>query len=71
MNPEESNEFFHNCAVAAYAMAEAEGKHEDADYVRRLAYELYEKNKDELNGGKDGSEAAEQDEGTTPPRSDT
>jgi hypothetical protein len=36
---------FHWCAFVAYLTAQAEGRHEDVEYVRKLAYANYE-NKD-------------------------
>jgi hypothetical protein len=35
-------DLFHHCALWAYAEAMAEGRHVDAEYVRRLAYKYYE-----------------------------
>jgi hypothetical protein len=33
---------FHLCAMAASFIAQAEGKFEDSEYVRQLAYEFFE-----------------------------
>jgi hypothetical protein len=33
---------FHSCALAAGYIAQAEGRLADSDYVKQLAYELYE-----------------------------
>ncbi|HEV3005852.1 MAG TPA: hypothetical protein VGX78_15405 [Pirellulales bacterium] len=34
---------FHYCALAAGYIAASEGRLDDSEYVRRLAYELYER----------------------------
>lgn len=38
-----SKDLFGVCAAWAYLMAMHEGKHRDSEYVRRLAYEYYER----------------------------
>jgi hypothetical protein len=44
-----TTDLFCACAAWAYLMAMHEGKHLDSEYVRRLAYEYYER---ELRGEK-------------------
>lgn len=40
--PPITQELFHNCAIWAYWEAMSEGKHNNSEYVRKIAYKYYE-----------------------------